>query len=75
MSLQFILVNEKIETNIFLLFLLLHIKIMRQIIRCFQSGRAYRHSGFGNGPNGPNGPDLVMSIVFIMGTYFAIKRK
>jgi len=48
---------------------------MRQIIRTFQSGRAYRHSGFGNGPNGPNGPDLVMTIVFIMGAYFATKRK
>jgi len=70
------LVNEKIETNIFLFFLLLHIKIMRQIIRTFQSGRAYRYSGFGNGPNGPGrGPDIAFTIIFIMGTYFATKRK
>jgi hypothetical protein len=72
------LVNEKIETNIFLFFLLLHIKIMRQIIRTFQSGRAYRpsYSGFGNGPNGPGrGPDIAFTIIFIVGTYFASKRK
>jgi hypothetical protein len=54
---------------------------MRQIIRSFQSGRAYRpsYSGFGNGPNGPNGqgrgPDIAFTIIFIVGIYFAINHK
>lgn len=53
---------------------------MRQIFRTFQSGRAYRYSGFGNGPNGPNGPngsggDVALTIIFILGTYIASKRK
>jgi len=53
-------------------------KTMRQIFRSFQSGRAYRpsYSGFGNGPNGPGrGPDIAFTIIFIMGSYFASKRK
>jgi hypothetical protein len=51
---------------------------MRQIFRSFQSGRAYRpsYSGFGNGPNGPKGGgDVALTIIFIMGSYFASKRK
>jgi len=67
---------RKLKLTMSLFFILLHIKIMRQIIRCFQSGRAYRHSGFGNGPNGPGrGPYIAFTIIFIMGTYFTIKRK
>jgi hypothetical protein len=49
---------------------------MRQIFRTFQSGRAYRYMGFGNGPNRPGrGPDIALTILFIIGTYFTIKRK
>jgi hypothetical protein len=72
---------RKLKQIYFLLFLLLHKKIMRQIIRSFQSGRAYlpSYSGFGNGSNGPNGPgrgpEIAFTIIFIMGTYFATKCK
>jgi hypothetical protein len=45
---------------------------MRQIFRTFQSGRAYRPP---SQQGGGGGPDYAMTLVFIMGIYFATKSK